>query len=183
MKSRNLFWNEKNRLPAKRKVVEEKYIYPANLTFSDFDNLIEVETTNHKNKTYLYFNSEFIKDYMSINDADLVLFLNCLKAPKFCSARGEVGIKYIAHNKPRCDVVINGKQFVSEISGELKVRSESRVIFFALNSLNGGPTILVASHFLKKGFHNDRAISKNYQTKDFVISNQEAIESKSQLKM
>jgi hypothetical protein len=183
MKSRYSFWNEKNPLPAKKEVVEAKYIYPADIKFSDFEGLIAVDTTNHKNKTYLYFNSKFIKDYALINDTDLVLFQNCLKAPKFCGAHGESGIKYIAHKKPHCDVTINGKLLVAEISAELKVLSESRIILFALNSLNGGPTILVASHFLKKGFHHDRATSKSYQTKDLIIGNKEAAESKNQFKM
>lgn len=152
--------------------MQQKTIYPGNICLNDILNkkssfLYEVESSKqYKNKLFILYEPNNIQNYQDAKE-DEQAFKNILVCPKFCAKENDIGIKRFGKKGPVCEIKINGLDYKSKITCEMKIKGqgkEGRVGLFELKPLHGqGPTILVASHYIKKGLHKASAVKKTYR--------------------
>lgn len=143
-------------------------LYPGNVKFSDLENLIEIDNNNnnYKDKIFLMFDENDIKDYEAANPiekrefSEVVLPINI----KFCRGHQQSGLRKFDNEKSKIKItaVINQQTMRFEPVYELKIKSSpSRILVYELSPINGGPTILVASNYIKGGEHDERHVKSH----------------------
>lgn len=143
-------------------------IYPGNIKLIDLmkKNLIRMNTPGFKNEFFILYDPALINNYEAISPQEIVAFERVLKNPRFCRACNDVGIKLINGNTPKCKITINDQSYDSYIKFEIKILGtgfEGRVGLIELKPIaEQGPTILVATNYVKKGFHSTNTINKFY---------------------
>lgn len=128
------------------------------------DHLHIVENSQGKLPTYLYFNPKIINNFDQ-NDSDNQGFLTLLKHLRFCATKGQNGIKFLKNSDIKCELSINNKLTNLTITHELKLVGSLKRISLATESNSPNEsTILFATHYLEKGFHNSASKQKTYRT-------------------
>lgn len=139
-------------------------IYPGDVKFSDLKNLIEIDNNNnYKDKIFLMFDEKNIKDYDRANPIEQQEFSEAVLPTniKFCREHAQSGLKKFDNTKSKIKIsaVINQKTLQFIPIYELKIKSSpSRILVYELSPINGGPTVLVASNFIKGGEHDRRHV-------------------------
>lgn len=141
---------------------EITYQYPGNLQLSDLKGLKQINLQGKPQNAYLLFNEALIKDFDKANDRDRIIFKSLTVEPSYCRPGGASGLKYFKRKggRPSCKIYVGDEVLKGEITHELKNHhGQGRILCYELASTNGGPSILVASHYEKNGLYNDSSRS------------------------
>ncbi|MDQ2994846.1 MAG: hypothetical protein M3R00_07900 [Pseudomonadota bacterium] len=156
------------------------FTYPGNLSFNALmqtKKLHEVNNSHQKKSTYIYFCEDFIVDFQKC-DATLQDKFNRLFQEGFINtagAKNNQGIKFLGSksNLPKCQIKFAKGEYSTSITHELKIMgTKDRIGVVVLKPLADGPEILIATHFIKGGIHNNKHNGKSLTTKELRCEKQ-----------
>lgn len=141
-------------------------MYKGGIKFKDFKNLTKINNFEGENEIYALFDPTMIADYEKATIIEQEDFKRTMQSAKFCRSEGQSGLKSLGHNaKIVCKVWLNQHTFETTFSHELKIGSSpSRIGFIQLVPNTSGPIIMLATHFIKDGFHHSNVKQKEYAT-------------------
>jgi hypothetical protein len=132
----------------------------------------KMEIPGFKNSPTIYFNPSTIENYAYAPDYEKNSFLHILEYPVFCGNEGDSGIKQIKFNPPHCTLSFTHddetKNFTLNvpIKYEMKLKGTSKEGRVGLCEIKTDskihPVVLVATHYVEKGFHSSKSVNKKY---------------------
>ncbi len=171
----NILLNAKRSHQNSDSSLEPSIFYPGGISFQEFrDTGCLKKVANHvgKQDVYLYFNEKFIRDFNSLSPIDQDKFRSVCKEEflQFAAANNEKGLKHLKKEgkiKVQCRAKIGREEAVLPFSTEIKVNGTTdRILAYTLKPTEPGPEILVATHALLKGLHDNRYNQKTFYSND-----------------
>lgn len=144
--------------------------YPSGLSFDELNqtgNLIRVNNTQGKQAMYLYFDEESIVKFNKLNPRLQDKFLSVCKEGnlRLAAAKNEQGIKYLGINNalPKCHLNLENRQLEKAFRYEIKVQGVAdRIGVIVVDPIGEGPQLMIATHVIKGGFHNNKHNGKTF---------------------